>query len=47
MNNLKYTIIDRKKWNIIETLKNKIIINCTPVKDIKYDISNILSLEIL
>lgn len=41
MNNLKYTIVDRNNWNIIETLKNKIIINCTPVKDIKYDNSNI------
>jgi shikimate dehydrogenase len=37
---LKYKIINRNNWNEIETLKNKIIINCTPVKDIKYDDSN-------
>lgn len=38
---LKYKIIDRKNWNEIKTLKDKIIINCTPVKDIKYNKSNI------
>ena len=37
---LDYKIINRNNWNEIETLKNKIIINCTPVKDIKYDESN-------
>ncbi|MCK9415344.1 hypothetical protein M0Q97_01645 [Candidatus Dojkabacteria bacterium] len=40
-NNLKYEIINRSNWDLIEKLKNKIIINCTPVRNIKYDISNI------
>jgi shikimate 5-dehydrogenase len=38
---LKYNTIKRNTWNEIKTLKNKIIINCTPVKNIKYDKSNI------
>jgi shikimate 5-dehydrogenase len=39
--NISYEIIERKNWNYIEKLKNKIILNCTPVENIKIDKSNI------
>lgn len=41
LHNLKYFVIARTNWNLITTLKNKIIINCTPVRDIIFDNSNI------
>lgn len=39
--NISYEIIERKNWNYIEKIKNKIILNCTPVENIKIDSSNI------
>ena len=39
--NMKYEIITRKNWDDIETLQSKVILNCTPVEDIKIDKNNI------
>lgn len=37
--NLKrnYVIIDRNNWNVLKDLKNCIVINCTPVENIKFN----------
>jgi shikimate 5-dehydrogenase len=39
--NIEYNIVTRKNWSIINTIKNSIIFNCTPVNDIIYDNSNV------
>ena len=38
--NIEYQIITRENWNDIKKLKNKVILNCTPVENIELDISN-------
>jgi len=38
--NISYDIINRFNWNKIETIKNSVIYNCTPVENIKIDKSN-------
>ena len=39
--NIEYQVIKRCNWNEIKKLKNKIILNCTPVTNIKLDYTNI------
>ena len=38
---INYRVIKRSNWNDISSLKNKVILNCTPVTNIKFDLSNI------
>ncbi len=40
MLNIKYDIITREKWDSIKDIKNSIVINCTPVPNLKLDKSN-------
>ena len=39
--NISFETITRKNWNEIKNLKNKVILNCTPVSNIEIDNSNI------
>ena len=39
--NIEYQNIKRENWNTIKKLQNKVILNCTPVTNIDYDISNV------
>ena len=39
--NIDYQIITRENWNDIKKLQSKVILNCTPVTNIDYDISNV------
>jgi len=36
--NINYNLITRNNWDIIKDIKNSTIFNCTPVKNINYDI---------
>lgn len=38
--NINYTIVRRDSWNMINTIKNSFVYNCTPVENIKVDESN-------
>lgn len=39
--NMKFNIINRKNWNEIKSIKDSLVYNCTPVSDIKVDLSNV------
>jgi len=39
--NIKYNIVTRINWNIIDNIKNSTIFNCTPVENIKVHESNV------
>ena len=38
--NINYTIVRRDSWNVIDTIKDSFVYNCTPVENIKVDVSN-------
>jgi shikimate dehydrogenase len=38
--NIKHFLITRKNWSDMSFLRNKTVINCTPIKNIQIDISN-------
>lgn len=39
--NINIELITRRKWEIIKDLKNRVIVNCTPVTNLNIDKSNI------
>lgn len=39
-NNIQFTIITRANWTIINTIKDSVIFNCTPVSSIEIDNTN-------
>ena len=38
--NINYTIVRRDSWDMINTIKDSFVYNCTPVENIKVDESN-------